>query len=285
MNDMGIKLLALGEGVVFALIVFLWMWVAKRVADLRVRRVFDADREIEQSANTAVALRRAGLYLGLAVGMGGALAGWGGSFQASVIELLIEGAVLTVLLIVALELTDRVVIHGIRNDEAVRDGNVAVGLVELGVSVATGLVALGSFAGEGGGLASAIVFFFLGQAALLVLALAYEQITPFSVIDDVRQGNAAAGLMLGGILVAFGFILRASIAGPSHGWAEDLTGFGFSAVAGLVLLLLLNWPVDRIFLPGLALRDAIETQRNIAAVSVAVAVKIALALVIAAVLI
>lgn len=285
MTEMGIKLLALGEGVVFALIVFGWMWVAKRVSDLRVGSVFDADREIEEAANPAVGLRRAGLYLGLAVGMGGALAGWGESFQASVIELLIEGAVLTVLLGIALQLTDRVVIRGIRNDEAVRDGNVAVGLVELGVSLATGLVALGSFTGEGGGLVSAVVFFFLGQAALLALALAYEQATPFSVLDDVREGNAAAGLMLGGMLVAFGFILRASIAGPSLGWAADLTGFGFSALAGLLLLLLFNWPIDRIFLPGLSLREAIESQGNIAAVAVAVAVKIALALVIAAVLI
>ena len=166
-----------------------------------------------------------------------------------------------------------------------RDGNVAVGLVELGVSVATGLVAAGSFSGQGGGLPSAVVFFLLGQVSLLLLALAYERITPYRVIENVRDGNVAAGLMLGGMLVAFGFILRSSIAGPSAGWVDDLSAFGFSAFAGLVLLLLLQWPIDRVFLPGTTLRQEIETDRNAAAIAVVVSVKVALALVIASVVI
>jgi uncharacterized membrane protein YjfL (UPF0719 family) len=91
--------------------------------------------------------------------------------------------------------------------------------------------------------------------------------------------------MLAGTLIAFGFILSASLTGPSLGWSEDLSGFGLSAASGLVLLLALQWPIDRIFLPGITLRQAIETERNLAAVAVTVAVKTALALVIAAVMI
>lgn len=282
---MGINLLAVGEGIVFALIVFLWMWIAKLIADRRVRAVFDSNAEIEQNANASVGLRRAGLYLGLAVGMTGALSGRSRGFQADVVELLVEGAVLTALLMVSQQLTDKVVIHGVANDEAARDGNVAVGLVEFGVSLATGLIALGSFSGDGGGVASAVLFFALGQLALMLLAFAYEKITPYDVVDDIRDGNAAAGLMLAGTLIAFGFILSASLTGPSLGWSEDLSGFGLSAASGLVLLLALQWPIDRIFLPGITLRQAIETERNLAAVAVTVAVKTALALVIAAVMI
>ena len=112
-----------------------------------------------------------------------------------------------------------------------------------------------------------------------------EQLTPYGVIELVRQGNAAAGLMLGSMLVAFGFIMRASIAGPSAGWQQDLVAFGVSAGGGIALLLLFQWPIDRLFLPGITFREAIERDGNVAAISVAAAVKIALAIIIAAVVV
>ena len=102
---------------------------------------------------------------------------------------------------------------------------------------------------------------------------------------QIQGGNVAAGLMLGGMLVAFGFVLNASLMGPFVGWTEDVLAFGASAGMGVVLLMLLQWPIDRLFLPGTTLRSEIEENRNPAAIAVAVAVKIALALVISAVLI
>ena len=274
-----------GQAVVFAAVAFAFMWIAKQFLDRRVLRHYDADREIAESQNLAVSLRRAGLYLGVAIGMLGALSGGGGDFVADLLEMALEGASVVIFLFVGQSITDRVVVPGIRNAEALRDGNVAVGLVELGISVATGLIAYGSFVGEGGGLLSAVVFFALGQLALILLAIAYERITPYHVLDGVRSGNVAAGLMLGGMLLAFGFILNASLSGSFVGWVEDLTSFAASAAMGITLLLLLQWPIDRIFLPGTTLQNEIETSPNPAAVAVAVSVKVALAIVISAVLI
>jgi uncharacterized membrane protein YjfL (UPF0719 family) len=277
--------IGIGQAIAFSAIAFLWMWLAKLFTDVRMRSVYDADQQITEARNLAVGLRRAGMYLGVGIGMLGALSGGGGAFVPDATLMLVEGGVMVAFLFVAQRISDAVVVHGIANDEALRDGNVAVGLVELGISVATGLIAYGSFAGEGGGIVSAIVFFALGQLALLAMSLIYERITPYHVVDGVRGGNVAAGLMLGGMLLAFGFILQSSLAGPFVGWSEDLLGFGASAAMGIVLLLLLQWPIDRLFLPGTTLREEIETEPNPAAVAVAVAVKIALALVISAVLI
>ena len=272
------------EAVVFAAVAFVWMALAKVASDLRVRSTYEADREIRENGNLAVALRRGGLYLGVAIGMLGALSGGGGGFRRDLLEMTLEGAAMVVFLYVALLVSDRVVITGVRNDDVVREGNVAVGLVELGICLATGLIAYASFAGSGGGIASAVVFFALGQVALLVMTLVYERVTPYQVVEAVRNGNAAAGLMLGGMLLAFGFVLHASLLGPFRGWVQDVTAFGASAAMGIALLLLFQWPVDRIFLPGTTLTAAIEGSPNPAAVAVAVAVKIALALVIGAVL-
>ena len=279
-----VGLLAIGQAIVFLAIAFAWMWAAKSFLDLRMRSVYDGDQEIAESQNLAIALRRSGLYLGVAIGMLGALSGAGSGFAADVVEMALEGGAMVVFLFIAQAITDAVVVPGIKNAEALRDGNVAVGLVEFGVSVATGLVAYGSFAGEGGGLPSAVVFFALGQLALIVLAVAYERMTPYHVVEGVRGGNVAAGLMLGGTLLAFGFILNSSLSGNFVGWTEDLLGFAASAGMGIVLLLLLQWPIDRLFLPGTTLRNEIETSPNPAAVAVAVAVKTALALVIGSVL-
>lgn len=277
--------LALLQGLVFAVVTFAALWIARAVASASSRAHYDADHEVEEAANLAAALRQGGLYVGLAVGMLGALSGGGRDFAGDLLELSIDGACLLVLLFVARAVTDRVVVHGVRIDAAIAQGNVAVGIVEACVLVATGLVANGSFAGQGGGLASALVFFVLGQLALLLLALAYEFMTAFEVIREVREGNTAAGLMLGGMLVAFGLILEASISGPFVAWSADLSAFAVSAAAGLLLLLLLQWPIDRLFLPGMSLAVAIEERKNTAAIAVAVSVKVALALVIGAVLI
>jgi uncharacterized membrane protein YjfL (UPF0719 family) len=273
------------QGIAYAAIVFAWLWVVKQIADVRARRLFDANHEIDANRNVAVALRRAGLYLGLAIGMLGALSGASASFAEDAAWLAAEGAAVAAFLFLAQFVNDAVVIHGIRNDEAVRDGNVAVGFVEMGAYVATGLIAWGSFAGEGGGFASSLVFFALGQLALLLMIALYERLTPYAVVQEVRVGNVAAGLMLGGMMVALGVILKASLKGPFTGWIDDLLEFGISAGAGIVLLLLLQWPIDRLFLPGTSLQVEIASDRNAAAIGVTVAIKIALALIIGAVLI
>ncbi|MEE9280088.1 MAG: DUF350 domain-containing protein [Myxococcota bacterium] len=279
------QLQAFAQGIAYAAVVFLWLWIARFVAGLRTRRVFDARREIEDNQNLAIALRRGGLYVGLATGMLGALAGGETAFLSDLQTLLLEGAVITLFLFLAQLVADAALVHGVSNDEAVREGNVAVGLVEAGSFVATGLIAYGAFSGEGGGLASALVFFVLGQVALLALAVVYEWLTSYGVVENIRSGNTAAGLMLGGTLVAFGFILNASLRGAFLSWQEDLIAFGISALTGLVLLMLLQWPIDRLFLPGTTIKHEIETDRNAAAIGVAVSVKLALALVISAVVI
>ena len=129
-----------------------------------------------------------------------------------------------------------------------------------------------------------LVFFALGQAALLIMVYVYEWITPYRVVEEVRNGNTAAGLMLGGTLVALGLILSAALKGPFEAWTIDIGGFALSASMGIVLLLLLQWPIDRLFLPGTTLRVEIESDRNSAAIGVTIAVKVALALVISAVI-
>ena len=269
----------------YAVIACFFMWVAKKLADSRVADDFDANYEVEEQSNLALALRRAGLYVGVAVGMLGALSGRSTGFVSDVKELALDGALVTVFLFVTLYINNWVIVHGIDNDGAIRQKNVAVGFAELGSYVATGLIAYGAFSGQGGGVLSSIVFFALGQAALLVIVVLYEAVTAFRVIEEIRANNASAGLMLAGMVVALGWIIKASIVGDFHGWSQDLSTFGVSAAIGIILLLLFTVPVDKLFLPGTTIRTEIERDQNVAAIAVTVGVKVSVALVIGAVVV
>lgn len=260
---------------------FLWMWVAKMVFDFFER---SADTAIHEESNVAVGLRRAGLYLGIALGLIGAISGPSGGFAVDLTALLVDGGTLTGLVLLAAWVNDRLVLPGIDNSKALHGGNIAVGIVELAMFVATGLIAMGAYSGLGGGTISAVAFFLLGQVALIVLVRIYEIVTPFDAIGQIRDGNTAAGVMVGGMMVALGIVLSASAGGDFTGWSTDLTAFAISAAVGVIGLLVLIWPIDWIFLPSTTFRIEIERDRNVAATAIGASVQIAIALVITAAL-
>ena len=164
-------------------------------------------------------------------------------------------------------------------------GNTAVGMVEAGMYLATGFILNGSISGTGGtffqGIASAVIFFIVGQLALLIFGFLYELITPFNVRNEIKNNNLAAGIGLGGILIALGIILMSSISGPFTGWANDLASFGIYAVFGIILLLIFRVVADRLLLPTTSIATEVKEDRNVAALIVVESAIIAVAIIIA----
>jgi uncharacterized membrane protein YjfL (UPF0719 family) len=272
-----------GQGLVYCLITFIFILIAKTLADRRTVR-FDDDEEIEEKSNLAVGFRRAGLYLGFAVGLAGALGGKSLGFVTDILWLLVDGVLITVCLFICRELNDRVMLAGINNDDAAQAGNVAVGLSECGMYIATGLILGGAFFGESAdmatGIVSALVFFVLGQVVLLACGRLYEVMLPFDMEAEIGTGNPAAGLALGGILVALGVILASSVTGPALGWRLDLTSFGLSAVYGIIMLLIFKKLTDWFLLPNADLSEEVERDHNVAALALTEGVVIAMAVII-----
>ena len=286
------------QGAADALFVFVVLLLAKVLSDrafLSAMRRSGAkespeltvDHQIEQNSNLAVALRRCGLAVGFGLGLAGVVSGGVTRFSAGfdavladTHEMLIYFAVLLVFFFVALVIAERIVLHHVNNVEELHKGNDAVGFAEFGILVATGLIAYGSFHGEGGAWYTAVAFFAMGQVALVVFAVLYEMATPFSLLDEIRDGNAAAGLLLGGTLVTLGVVLGYAISGPFEGWIEGIVGFAVSAGAGMALLIPFQWLIDKAFLPNTTLKIEVQRDRNVAACSVTVAAQIALAIMI-----
>ncbi len=272
-----------GKGVIFVIISVLIIGLAKFIADKRTTE-FDDDAHIDDG-NLAVGLRRAGLYLGIAIALAATISGDSKDLLSDVIALSSDGILILICLFSCRFINDKIMLGHIKNDQECMKGNAAVGTVEACMYIATGFVLNGSLSGLSNTLMdsilSTIVFFVLGQFALLVFGYLYEVITPFNVRDEIQKGNIAAGLGLGGILMALGIILRSSIEGPSLDWSTDIINFGMYALYGIIMLLVFRIVIDKMLLPTTKLSVEITEDKNVAALLVAESAIIAVAIIIA----
>ena len=282
--DLSLAISQVWQGLVFILVVLAFMYLMKQWRDWRTH--FDTDDEVEEKSNLAVGLRRAGLYVAIAIAMVGALSGSPQGFVPDLTALAIDGVLAVILLAGARIFNDNVILRSVDNDTEAKNGNVAVGLAEAGSTIATGLILYGAFTGESDtllhGILGVIVFAVLGQIALLIFYEVYQLITPFDVKDEIKNGNAAAGTAVAGMLVALGFILKASISGPAVSWVEDIVSFAIYAIIGILVLLVFRKVIDWLFLPNTNLAIEVSRDKNVAAVTMAQGAIIAVALVISA---
>lgn len=287
-------LTGLGQGFCFSLVGVFFIFLAKRLDDWRTRD-FDDDRHIDDG-NVAVGLRRGGLYLGIAIAMSGALSGSSNGFFIDLIQLTVDGLIIIGFLFSSRFLNDFIMMGHMDNDaECVKEfthadgrkttGNAALGMVEASMYIATGFILNGSLSGSGGNffqsLVSAVLFFIMGQMVLLLFGFVYELVTPFNVREEIKKNNLAAGIGLGGILIALGIILMSSLSGPFTGWFNDLAGFAIYTVFGMVLLLVFRSLMDRVLLPTTNLATEIKEDQNVAALIVVESAIVAVAIIIA----
>jgi uncharacterized membrane protein YjfL (UPF0719 family) len=270
-----------GQAVIYAVIAIAAMYGVK--FGRKFLYIKNADHLIEEENNLSLAFRQAGIYIGLAIAMFGAVSGADQGFFKDILELGAYGILSAILLTASLEISNRVVLPRINNNDEVKKGNISVGLVEFGGCIATGLIALGAFSGTGP-FWSSIVFFLMGQAALLIMIAIYEYITPFVVIKEVEKDNVAAGILLSAMQIAVAFIIYRSIEGDFVSWEADMLAFAKSAISGIVLIaVLFNKPIDKLFLPNTTVATEIERDKNAAALLVVSSVKVALAIIISGV--
>src|SRR5687768_8109344 len=91
---------SVGRSSVYVLAALAIVWIAKVVFDLMSK--CDDDAQIVKSKNLAMGVRRAGLYLGLVIGMIGVIAGPASiSFWDDFAAFALEGGILVLMMIVA----------------------------------------------------------------------------------------------------------------------------------------------------------------------------------------
>jgi uncharacterized membrane protein YjfL (UPF0719 family) len=160
---------------------------------------------------------------------------------------------------------------GLRVRDQLEARNVAAAVVVAGVYVATSLTYSGAMVGEGGGFVILLLFFVLGQLALLGLTYVFRWLTGYDDVQEIAAGNLAAGLALAGLLVAMGIIVSMAVAGAYTGLLDSLAQFLLALLVVVVL-----YPVRQIVVQflllggplrwrGILLDSEIAQDRNVAA--------------------
>lgn len=283
-----------GQGCIYVILGVFFIFFVKKADDFRTRE-FDDDMEID-NGNLSVGLRRAGLYLGIAIALSGAMKGSSKGFFEDIFQLMVDGLIISGFMFSSRFINDFIMLGNIKNDkECIRmihtpdgrqiKGNPAVGVVEAGMFMATGFILNGAISGTAGslieGITSAVIFFILGQIALLIFGFLYQLTTPFNVRAQIQTGNLAAGIGLGGTLLALGVILMASLSGPFTGWSHDILSFCLYTVYGIVMLLVFKTIVGKLLLPTTTVTVEIKDDRNVAAMIVVESAMNAIAMIIA----
>eukprot|EP00003_Mantamonas_plastica_P027990 TRINITY_DN616_c0_g1_i10.p1 TRINITY_DN616_c0_g1~~TRINITY_DN616_c0_g1_i10.p1 ORF type:complete len:289 (+),score=89.48 TRINITY_DN616_c0_g1_i10:773-1639(+) len=145
--------------------------------------------------------------------------------------------------------------------QIVRGENVAVGLVEAGMTVATGLNVSAALAGDGGAWDDSVVsvfsWFAIGQVILVLTIWAYQMLTKYNDQAEIVKGNAAAGLNFGLYLIALGKLVAMPISK-----SDELVHFALLWGIGTILLFVFRLFVDKLIIPGRSIDREIFEDRN-----------------------
>lgn len=221
---------------------YVFQWLHRRIV---------LEKELLEQDNLAVAIEMGGYLVGLTLALGGALWGTSSTLAKGVVSMAGYGVLAIVLLNAAAFVNDWLILTRSDADkEIVEDQNSGVGMVTAASHVATGLILNGVLSGEGGGLGALVVFWLLGQLALIVAAKLYDRMMPYDVQLAMEKDNVAVGTAYAGVLLAIGNIVRFAVTGDFTTWEKSLTSFGISVLLGLVLLPVVRLVTDKLILTG-----------------------------------
>ena len=225
------------------------------------RRSYSIQSELVDKDNAALALVLCGYYLGLTFSIGGVIAGPSAGLENDLIDMLVYGPLAIILLNLSALINDRFILSEFNiKKEILQDQNCGTGVVEFAIFIATGLNIFGALYGLGGSIVTAVVFWFVGQIALILASKYYNFITQYNIHEQIENDNVAVGIGFAGALIAIGNLLRAASAENFISWQDNLTTFIIFIGIGVILLPAIRTLTDRILLPGRSLSDELVNQ-------------------------
>ena len=124
---------------------------------------------------------------------------------------------------------------GLHVREQLEAHNSSAAVVVAGSYVATSLTYSGALSGEGGGFLMLLLFFVLGQLALLAMTYVFRWLTGYDDVEQIGSGNLAAGVAQAGLLIAMGIIVGQAASGDFTTLEDSLIGFLISLLVVVVL--------------------------------------------------
>lgn len=271
----------------YSLIAIALLVVMKYALNYKAKDYYTADDELN-AGNWGVAFRRAGVYLGLGIAIMGVMYG---DAQGSLIDD-IKGTVLygglgVLYMIIALVIADKVLLSGMDNKEALRDGNVSVGLVEMGALIATGIIASASIRLDGGQYYVSLAYFAVGQVLLLFIMKMYglrlaQIVNGNGVESAIKNDNKSVALYIAGKFIAYSLLLHATIynLNPAASVGVQATELAIGLVCAVGLMAVIEILADWFVMTNVTVKEALTNDMSTQILQL-VSIKVVLALVIA----
>ena len=268
--------------VMYALVYLALATVMKFILNIKSVSHYTADEQIA-GGNMAVGLRRSGAQLGLAIAMIGVMSGSSSpDVLTDLLNTIVYGLVAMGFMMLSLFVTDKALLPSVNNTAELKKGNVAIGLVEFGTLVMTGILAYASIKGDDGGILSSIIYFAAGQITLVLLVLLYEKVLAKKInpVACVLNGNLSAGVYLCGKIIAYGLILQSAIVGNGMAISpvDAVIEFVVAAAAGMIMLYIFELLIDLVIITSTKVSEIIIKDQLVAAVQLSLA-KIGMALI------
>ncbi|MDH5631504.1 MAG: DUF350 domain-containing protein [Gammaproteobacteria bacterium] len=211
-------------------------------------------------------IRHGAAHLGLAIAMIGVM--YSESRGKLIDDLMLSAGyslLAALFMIVSLEITDKVILPGIRNVKELVNNNLAVAFVEAGALVMTGNIAYASIRGEEGGIVSSISYFLAGQLSIVALVYIYEKlfVRKHDIRASIQSGKLSAGIYLSSKIVAYGLIIQSVIVSSDAAapLADKMLDFSTAAVAAMIMLYLLEILIDKIILLKTTVTGMLDNDR------------------------
>ena len=253
---------------------------------------YSVDAQLTEKDNPAVGLVLSGFLLGVVAIIFGTFSveGDGESvsmtrFAAEIGPVALYVVVGMVMLFFAGVVNDRLVLYRFSNaKEIVGDRNLGVAAIMAATYLGSGLIIGGGIQGSFS-LSSAFLAYGVGQVGLVLYARLYQAMTSYDDLEEIgEKDNVAAGVAFAGNLLAYAIILSKGVSLGADGletWRDCAFHFLYYAVAGAILLFVVRFVTDRVFLPKAKLSKEIAEDRNLSAGFVEAAVAVAVSVVLA----
>lgn len=210
------------------------------------------DTMLTDHDNPAMGLAAAGYLFGVIWTITVLLGAPGRGLWWDVLDVLLYGGVGIVLLTLVSLISCRYFL-GLHVREQLEAHNVAAAVVVAGVYVATSLTYSGAMVGEGGGFVILLLFFALGQLALLGCTYIFRWLTGYDDVQEIASGNLAAGMALAGLLIGMGVVVGTAAAGAYTGLVDSLGKFVLA-----LLVVVVFYPVRQLVVQFLLLGGALR---------------------------
>lgn len=175
------------------------------------------------------------------------------------------GLISIVLLVISREVNDKLILFSFSNDaEVIGKKNVAIAVVEGASYLGTAFIVSGAFSNVESGIAASFIWFAVGLCVMAILDNIYALAVPGLQVALASQDLAVA-LSLGGFLVSGGMALGAAISGESLGWVQDAIDVSYFLALWFLVIIVVQFLMNRLFLPGTSVRKELIADRNVAA--------------------